>query len=284
MKKIIAWLLLLVLAVSLAGCGSKTVKTIEAMEDRIFGYSWTADDAEVLAGLRQEKDMNEWLDSVTEKVAQDQYKYYEVGSLMSCLEAAGIEHAALREQADLCEIRWLVGLKEEAFAAGDWESVMTYLSKVQMYSERLPLQTLMPYEELKSWVESWGGIEPITENGVGGYYDDKQDQYQDDLQIDETLTQKSWNYEFFGDIMMKAYTKENYRPTGEAWEEQLLSKYDFKSVGFYYKEEVIELDGDWIQLHSQGKTTLAEIDGEMQAFLVTPNEIWIGEKGLFTYE
>ena len=284
MKRIVAWACLLVLAVSLCGCGSKTAKTIEALEENIFSYKWTSEDVEVLAGLRYEEDMAAWLDSVTQKVAQGQYEHYEVSSLMSCLESAGIQHEPLQEQAELCQIRWLVGLKEEAFAAGDWASVMDYLSKVQRNGKELPLQSILPYEELKAWVEGQGGITPITENGLGGYYDDKQDQYKNDTELDETLTTKSWSYEFFGDFMMRAYSKKNYRPTGEAWEEQLLSKYDYSSVTFYYKDQVISLDKTWVELRGQGKTTLVDNGEELVACLVTPDQIYIASGGLFIYE
>lgn len=285
MKKWIVWMCLLVLTVSLCGCGgTSAAKVIQEREERIFGYSWTSEDVEALAAIRHDEAMDKWANEVADKIAQDQYPYYEVGSLMSCLEEAGYENEYLQEQAELCDIRWLVGLKEEAFAAGDWESVMIYLGKVQLHGKELPLESILPYEELKSWVEAQGGIEPVTENGMGGYYDDKQEQYQNDTQVDETLTTKSWSYEFFGDFMMRAYSKKNYRPTGEAWEEQLLSKYDYSSVGYYYKDEVIKLGEAWIKLHSQGKTILVDNGDGLVACLVTPKQIWIADGGLFTYE
>ena len=99
-----------------------------------------------------------------------------------------------------------------------------------------PVSSILPEAEFIAYLEEFFEKAAIKK-GAGGYYDGEQNrttQTTNDLLA--TVTEK---HAYFGDFYLYDYTSEAYRPTGEDWEDDLMTDYDVKSRKLYYQGNLL---------------------------------------------
>ena len=119
---------------------------------------------------------------------------------------------------------------------------MEYADKITRVREDLffSMENVLPYKETEEFLKR--NLNPtICVDGAGGYYDDLKysKEYSSYYHTNNNKTSFSGSSSFFGDFLIRNSSTRYYRPTGEAWEETLMSKYDTSSQTLYYKGEEI---------------------------------------------
>ena len=124
--------------------------------------------------------------------------------------------------------------------ANDVDAFIQYAEDITDISKRMNFSTndIFPYEETVDFLKR-NCYSAIYKDGVGGYYDNLKAEYSNRGSTDKNGNSSATSYEFFGDFLRSNYTKRYSRPTGEAWEESLLSKYDINGIELYFKNKKV---------------------------------------------
>lgn len=124
--------------------------------------------------------------------------------------------------------------------ANDVDAFIQYAEDITDISKCMNFSTndIFPYEETVDFLKR-NCYSAIYKDGVGGYYDNLKAEYSNRGSTDKNGNSSATSYEFFGDFLRSNYTKRYSRPTGEAWEESLLSKYDINGIELYFKNKKV---------------------------------------------
>lgn len=136
-------------------------------------------------------------------------------------------------------------IRAEAFAGNDTMKMIEYIEwvKTNLNPNDIPIIECFPYQEMKNYIETYGA-KVILENGVGGYYDNIQDQYENVQYWYSPLSEQKYSsgsvgtyrytdrYEFYGDLM--------YRVTEKYWYDTSPNDPNNSKTPFwYYKDKPI---------------------------------------------
>lgn len=181
---------------------------------------------------------------------------YDVGRIIYCLQyfdygeyyGNAQDYLSVEVVKDYLERRYIT----KAFEAKDLSGFTELLMEVEdilSYLDYMTAADLLDYDAIKAHVSS-NFTQAIIQNGKGGYYDNLQDNYQNSHHTDDNLTSHSKSHYFHGDFRSTSSSSKAYRPTGEDWEDKVLSKYDSSSTTIYYKETQLNGTGDWLDTYS----------------------------------
>ncbi len=172
----------------------------------------------------------------------------------------------------------LTDQKKAAFASTDPMEFFNFIAKIDTLfwdprvSELISEADILPYEEVADHIRKNCTL-TVTDNGKGGYYDAKREEYVGSFRVDETLTTHQQYYGFYGDFMIGGSIVRQFRPTGEAWEEELLSKYDKSTVNYYYKDVEVFGDEKFPYELQSGEVYVREDGDSYHVFIIQENAI-----------
>lgn len=123
----------------------------------------------------------------------------------------------------------------------DIKKYLESISKFSQYNDNYyyVLGDIISEEELISYINN-NCEKVIFKNECNGYYDSVTKK-EDVSYTTSTYDSVKESHSYFGDFYIYEYHLRRYRPTGESWEEELLSGYDENQVDFYYKNQQLYL-------------------------------------------
>lgn len=155
--------------------------------------------------------------------------------------------------------------KEEMLLSRDYDALEDYVQKISKIVEEcsfVDTEDFVSSEEIMAIVTR-GTEAAFYENDKGGYYDGQHKNGSSTKDSLEATIRHSYTY--YGDFMISYYSKTAYRPTGEAWENELLSKYDSSSTTLYYKGEEISCSIDALRKVLGGGSLITRKQSEAPA-------------------
>ena len=125
----------------------------------------------------------------------------------------------------------------------DTKKYLESISKFSEYNDNYyyMLEDIISEEELISYI-SENCEKAIFKNNANGYYDSVTKK-QSTSYTTSTYDSVKDEHIYLGDFYINKYELKRYRPTGESWEDEVLSKYDEGHVNFYYKNKQLFLGG-----------------------------------------
>lgn len=178
--------------------------------------------------------------------------------------------------------------RQNAFSSNSPNEIIDYANTVDslfLYDEFktiVSVQELLPYDEFTSFIKN-NFKQTINVNDQGGYYDSLHEEYKGYYGTDSGGDTISHRYIFYGDFMIHHYEKKRYRPTGEAWEDELLEKYDESSVKLLYKGKTIGTISDEFESAIKDGQVYVFDDGKYVNIFIIHDKHIITKSGIDIY-
>ena len=137
--------------------------------------------------------------------------------------------------------------KADYILAENKSNIAKYLEAISGFSQYsgnyyCVLKDILPEEGLISYLNK-NCEKAIFKNNANGYYDsitkELNASYEFSSYETSNLDTVTDHYTYLGDFCIHVYSLSRYRPTGEAWENKLLSQYDERRVSLQYKGQIL---------------------------------------------